>query len=347
MLAAAVACGAGEFFWPMSSPSRNGAGAHVRDRLGVTLVELLVVVAIIGLLIGLLLPAVQGVREAARRAQCANNQKQIGLALQRHTQQVGRFPRGQETWINDVGPTTTGWSQHRWSWFVRLLPYIDEQPLYDQQWGYYSGINWFTAPSVSYEALPGKATVVQSFMCPSDPANPKIETGFGWPGNQQGFHGNYVLSAGNTAFNPTGPASSGSLSGIVFPLSEISPAHIRDGLSNTLLVSELVLVPDVRGAGDDVRGRYHNCIHAGALFSTLYPPNTTVPDVFPYGLNTVSRAPFLSSASNIVVSARSHHAGGVAAAMADGAVKFIANEVDGTVWRDAGTRAGREVPREF
>ena len=315
---------------------------------GLTLVELLAVVAIIGLLIALLLPAVQGVREAARRTTCGNNQKQLGLALQRHVQQLGHFPRGQETWINDVGPTTTGWSNHRWSWFVRTLPFIDQAPLYDMQWGYYSGVNWYTSPTVSYDALPGKATVVPTFMCPSDPANPKTETGFGWPGNQQGFHGNYVLNSGNTTFNPTGAASSVTLNGIVFPLSAITPAHIRDGLSHTLLASELVLVPDIRGAGDDVRGRYHNSVHAGAIFSTLNPPNTTVPDVFPYGLGTVPRAPFLSSTTNIVVSARSHHAGaGVSVCMADGSVKFVAAAVDPTVWSDAGSRAGREVPREF
>jgi type II secretory pathway pseudopilin PulG len=323
------------------------AAARKRVRTGVTLVELLGVVAIIGLLVGLLLPAVQSARESARRASCSNNQRQLGIALQQHVLQLGHFPRGQETWINDVGPTTTGWSNHRWSWFVLVLPFIDQQPLYDMQWGYYSGIDWFTWPSVSYDAVPGKDTVVPTFMCPSDPANPKTETGYGWPGNQQGFHGNYVLNAGNTTFNATGPASSGTLNGIVFPLSAIKPAHIRDGLSHTVLASELVLVPDARGTGDDVRGRYHNSVHAGALFSTLYPPNTSVPDVFPYGLNTVARAPYVASSTNIVVSARSHHVGGVVAGLADGSVKFVGNDVDPSAWLDAGSRAGREVPREL
>lgn len=313
-----------------------------------TLVELLVVIAIVGLLLALLLPAVQGVRESARRSSCGHNQKQLGLALQQHVQQFGVFPRGQENWINDVRPTPTGWSNHRWTWFVRLLPFMDQKSLYDMQWGYYSGIDWFNAPSVSYDQLPGKTTAVPSFMCPSDPASPKTETGFGWPGNQQGFHGNYVLNAGHTTFNPAGPASSGTLSGLVFPLSAVAPAQVRDGLSNTLVASELILVRDVRGTGDDVRGRYHNGFHAGALFSTLYPPNTSVPDAFPYGLNTVARAPYLDSITNIVVSARSHHAGpGVVACMADGSVKFVTDDVDAGVWRDAGSRAGGEVPRDF
>lgn len=330
------------------------AAGHKHGRAGVTLVELLAVVAIIGLLVALLLPAVQSAREAARRTTCSNNQRQLGIALQRHVQQLGHFPRGQETWIESVEPFPlgtfppgTGWSNHRWSWFVRVLPFIDQQPLYDMQWGYYSGINWFPGPGASYDALPGKATVAPTFMCPSDPANPKIETGHGWPGNQQGFHGNYVLNATNTTFNPMGPASSGALNGIVFPLSAVTPAHIRDGLSHTLVSSELVLVPDIRGSGDDVRGRYHNSVHAGALFSTLYPPNTSVPDVFPYGLNTVARAPYVASSTNIVVFARSHHTGGVVTGLADGSVKFVGDDVNSGVWLDAGSRAGREVPREL
>jgi len=320
-------------------------------RTAFTLVELLVVIAIIGVLVGLLLPAVQSARESGRRVSCANNLKQVGLALQNHTQQFGHFPHGMETWVNDAGPLDSqgrGGANMRWSWFVRLLPFVEQQPLYDQQWGYYSGIDWYTTNYCSYDALPGKATAVPMFMCASDPANPKVETGLGWPGNQQGFHGNYVLNAGNTSFNPTGPPSSAKLNGVVFPRSSITPAHIRDGLSNTLISSEIVLVPDARGTWDDVRGRYHNAIHAGAFFSTLYTPNTSVPDAFPYGLNTVPKAPYLETTTNIIVSARSHHAGGgVGAGMADGAVKFVSDAVDAEIWRAAGSRAGRETSHDF
>lgn len=326
---------------PMTSPPH---------RRGFTLVELLVVIAIIGLLLGLLLPAVQSARESGRRTTCSNNLKQLGLAAQTHIQQFQQFPRGMETWINDSGPLDSqgrGGANHRWSWFVRMLPFVDQMPLYNQQWDYYSSIDWYTTNYCSYSSLPGRTTVVTTFMCPTDPANPKIETGLGWPDNQQGFHGNYVLNAGSTTFNPTGPASSATLNGIVFPLSAITPAHIRDGLSRTVLSSELVLVPDQRGSGDDVRGRYHNAIHAGAFFSTLYPPNTSVPDAFPYGLNTVARAPYFATSTNIVVSARSNHVGGVMTGMADGAVRFVTDDVDTGAWSNVGSRAGGETTREF
>jgi prepilin-type N-terminal cleavage/methylation domain-containing protein len=320
---------------------------------GFTLVELLAVIAIIGLLVALLLPAVQSARESGRRTHCSNNQRQLGLAVLRHVDQYGQFPRGQETWMNNCDNTRSGAGicNERWSWFLRVLPFIEQQSLYDQQWAYYSSMDWLITPYCSYQNLPGKTSIVPTFMCPSDRASPKTQTGLSWPGNNQGFHGNYVLNSGTTSFNPTGPASSASLAGIVFPFSRITPARVRDGLSKTLLSSEIILVPDVRDGGDDVRGRYNNVIHAGALFSTQNPPNTTVPDTIPWGSlcaqNTVPRAPCLSSDVNIIVHARSYHDGGVVASMADGSVRFVADAVDATAWRNAGSRSGEEVASGF
>ena len=309
---------------------------------GFTLVELLVVIAIIGLLMALLLPAVGGVRESARRLQCANNLKQIATALEGHHAQHGVFPAGQECLI-DIHRAGGNW--RRWSWFTATLPFIEQLSLHDIYTRHYAGSPG--GGSFSYTNLPEKTAIVPSFLCPSDGANPKVHNGSG-PTNAQGFHGNYVLNAGNGVFNPGGFAGSDELNGLFFPASAVAAAHVRDGLSNTLLGSELVLVPDgaVGSGQEDVRGRYHNVGHAGALFSTIYPPNPSHPDRFSFCINgRVARAPCVNTSDDVVVSARSHHADGATAAFADGSVRFVADSVDPQIWLDMGSRAGAEAIR--
>ena len=307
---------------------------------GFTLVELLVVIAIIGLLMALLLPAVQGVREAARRLQCGNNMKQIALALQGHHAQHGQFPAGQECLI-DIHRAGGNWK--RWSWFSAALPAMEQMPLYDIYTRHYAGSPG--GGGFSYTNLPEKTAIVPSFLCPSDGANPKVHNG-STPTNAQGFHGNYVLNAGNGFFNPGGFAASAALNGLFFPGSGITAAHVRDGLSNTLLGSEIVLVPDgATGSGqEDVRGRYHNVGHAGALFSTMYTPNPSQPDRFSYCISgNVPRAPCVNTSDNVVVSARSHHVGGATTTLADGSVRFVADTIEPQAWLDLGSRAGGET----
>ncbi len=312
-----------------------------RRASGFTLVEMLVVIAIIALLMALLLPAVQGARETARRLQCGNNLKQVALALQTHLAQNEQFPAGQECLI-DIHRAGDNWK--RWSWFTATLPHLEQLSLYEIYTKHYGGSPG--GGSRSYTNLPQKTAVVPSFLCPSDGANPKVHNGSS-ANNAQGFHGNYVLNAGNTDLNPGGFAASARLNGLFFPQSAVSAAQIRDGLSNTLLGSEIVLVPDgAIGSGqEDVRGRYHNVGHAGALFSTLHTPNPSQPDRFSYCINgKVPRAPCVNTSDNVVVSARSHHVGGVTAALADASVRFVSDLVDPQVWLDLGSRAGRETP---
>jgi prepilin-type N-terminal cleavage/methylation domain-containing protein len=317
----------------------NSLNPSSRIARGFTLVELLVVIAIIGLLMALLLPAVQGVRESARRLQCGNNLKQIATALQNHLSQQGQFPAGQECLI-DIHRAGGNWK--RWSWFTATLPFVEQLALYETYMRHYAGTPG--GGGFSYTNLPEKTAIVPSFLCPSDGANPKVHNGSS-PTNAQGFHGNYVLNAGNEVFNPGGFAGSDKLNGLFFPASAITAAHVRDGLSNTLLGSEIVLVPDgAIGSGqEDVRGRYHNVGHAGALFSTIYPPNPSHPDRFSFCINgTVPRAPCLNTSDDVVVSARSHHGDGATTALADGSVRYVADSVDAQVWLDMGSRAGRE-----
>jgi len=311
-----------------------------RARAAFTLVELLVVVAIIAVLIGLVFPAVQQVRESARRAQCANNVRQIAVGLQTHLHQHGRFPAGQECLI-DVHRAGGDWK--RWSWFTAVLPHVEQTRLYEVYTAHYAGDPG--GGSFSYTNLPQKTAIVPSFLCPSDCANPKVHNG-STESNTQGFHGNYVLNAGNGFFNAGGFAQSNRLNGLFYPASVISADHVRDGMSNTLLGSEIVLVPDgAIGSGEeDVRGRYHNVGHAGALFSSMYTPNSSQPDRFSFCINgRVARAPCVNTSDNVVVSARSHHPDGANASLADTAVRFVSDSVDPVVWRDLGSRAGGET----
>ena len=310
-------------------------------RRGFTLVELLVVIAIIGILIALLLPAVQAARESARRMQCSNNAKQLGLALHNYHTSFEQFPAAQYIQIDSKAagsPKPDDWV--RWSWFAAVLPYVEQQAMADI---YKDHLSKPRTGSFSYTNLPNKTTIAPTFMCPSDGANPKVHNGSS-ASNSQGFHGNYMLAAGDSFFNQGGYANSEKLNGIFYVGSSIRIAGIHDGTSNTLLSSEIILVPDgaVGSGQEDIRGRYHNVAHAGALFSTKYPPNTTEPDRHNYCLNTVKQAPCQSTGTDVIVSARSFHPGGVTVGLADGSVRFISESIDLTLYHGLGTRAGHE-----
>jgi prepilin-type N-terminal cleavage/methylation domain-containing protein len=312
-----------------------------------TLVELLVVIAIIGILVSLLLPAVQSAREAARRMQCSNNIRQLGLALHNYHTSHSVFPAAQYIQIDSVNsgsPTPDGWV--RWSWFQAVLPYVEQQAMADI---YAAHLSKARTGSFSYTDLPQKTAIAPTFMCPSDPANPKIHNG-STAANAQGFHGNYVLDAGNDYFNAGGFANSAKLNGVFYVGAHTRIDDIKDGTTNTLLASEIVLVRDgAIGSGqEDIRGRYHNVAHAGALFSTKYSPNTTQPDRHNYCINTVKQAPCTATGTDVIVSARSYHPGGVVVALGDASVKFISDSIDSTVYAALGTRAGGEVvPGEY
>jgi prepilin-type N-terminal cleavage/methylation domain-containing protein/prepilin-type processing-associated H-X9-DG protein len=310
---------------------------------GFTLIELLVVVAIIAILIGLLIPAVQKVREAGNRSQCQNNQRQIGLALMTYHDANQQFPPGQQ---NAIGSNN---GLLRACWEQPLLPYIEQGNLYNVIQQYQP--SYYTFQIIGTVVVPGGTgveTKIKTFMCPSDGNGGKnITYGAATPttNGNQGFSGNYVLCAGNTYFGRNGASAIAvPNAGMFFPLSQTKLASVLDGTSNTLMGSEILVSPDI--TGHDLRGRYYNTWQGNVLFSTLYPPNTSAPDVDDY-CQSIPTAPCTSTVptTGYIQSARSDHLNGINVLMADGSVHFVNNNVAPAAWQAAGSMAGQEVPQ--
>ncbi|WP_417378031.1 DUF1559 domain-containing protein [Gimesia sp.] len=313
-----------------------------RHRKGFTLIELLVVIAIIAILVALLLPAVQQAREAARRSTCKNNLKQLGIALHNYHDSHRVFPFATVCGVNTAA--YTGQNHARQSWFHMVLPYVDQAPLYDKlRDGFQSG-------TVSdFASHPQRSVKVPVFMCPSDPNSGKI-------GSQKStFYSNYLLCSGSTTQGADGTFPK--LNGMFFYVSRVRMSDVTDGTSNTIAAGEINLVPDVAGGSSiadcltigDLRGRIWGTKYVGGgTFTTLQGPNTSVPDTVTYGYHR-DYAPISTtcSSSDNAVYARSRHTGGVHFLLADGAVRFISDNVDTTTFRHLGTRAGGEVLGEF
>jgi len=195
-------------------------------RRGFTLIELLVVIAIIAILVSLLLPAVQAAREAARRSQCVNNLKQIGLALQNYHDSVGILAPGYvstfDTGGNDTGPG--------WGWAAMLLPQFEQTPLFN-------AIN-FNLPVKALSNSTARSTNVAVFLCPSDTTaaafsavNRDVATGAAISNICQVAPSNYVAMYGNGEPGPAGD-------GVFFRDSRVGLRDITDGTSQTLAVGE-------------------------------------------------------------------------------------------------------------
>lgn len=196
-----------------------------RCRRAFTLVELLVVIAIIGILIALLLPAVQAAREAARRMQCSNNLKQLGLAMHNYQSALGSFPPGFMA-VNHAGTVSGGWA-----WGVFLMPFIEQSPLKDTL-----STTKYTLSQVIADPilLPMLQTHLDSFTCPSSPMEPLREF---QGGGQMVATSNYTCCRG--FFNYSGLTHlQKQNNGTLFAQSAIKFRDVTDGTSNTIALGE-------------------------------------------------------------------------------------------------------------
>lgn len=310
----------------------------MKTRRGFTLIELLVVIAIIGVLIGLLLPAVQKVREAANRMKCLNNLKQLGIAMHGYHDAIGTLPDG-------------GTYHESGGWQLTILPYIEQTALYRlfQGYGTHSpGV--YGSPNVAN--VTGKQLTLCT--CPSD----VVVLTAGQTYNKCAYQ-NYAANFGNTAVGDSNTATPGmrtetTYNGITFagaPFRFANPQHlsdITDGTSNTLMMAEVV-----QGQRQDVRG--FTWWGDGSSFVTSLRPNDSNPDVISHTYcdgnppNPPANCTGVSTAYGPIraFASRSRHPGGVNVAFCDGSGRFISNSIDPLTWQNLGTSQGGEILGDY
>jgi prepilin-type N-terminal cleavage/methylation domain-containing protein/prepilin-type processing-associated H-X9-DG protein len=312
---------------------------------GFTLIELLVVIAITGVLIALLLPAVQSAREASRRARCVNNLKQIGLAIHQYHDAHLVLPPGKKGCC---------WG----TWLVYALPHLEQSALFNA-WNSY-GINSPGVPEgydldLRYFGVANRtvtSTRLEVYLCPSDRTNAPITAamnGITYACTSQNYAGNF----GNTIVIQTdfqGVRFAGApFVDIGSPLADYDrPGRptvgfnaFLDGLSHTALLSEVVV-----GQGQDLRG--FSWWGDAATFEAYLTPNSSFPDVIFSAFYCINQSPnppciAATTALPVLYAARSRHSGGVNIAQADGSVRFIKDSIDVRTWRALSTTAGAEI----
>jgi prepilin-type N-terminal cleavage/methylation domain-containing protein len=298
-------------------------------RQAFTLVELLVVIAIIGVLVALLLPAVQSAREAARRMKCTNNMKQWALAMHTHHDTYSRLPYAKKN-----NPLTV--------LIVNLWPYIEQSALHSQ---YNFNMGYFEVPNCVANTFDGLvAQQVNIYICPSDrPKSPFHQGDQFWRAK-----GSYVLNWGPytdpfdlsqplpQSLAPFGAKDFISAGGSTNNPLQTRFSEITDGTSNTLLMSEVIIHPI--SSLRDRRGDFHNDGNGCSIFQTLRTPNSGV-DSIKDAIACQDFQPYMPCSPTPFghITARSRHPSGVMASWCDGSIRFVPNNVNLTTWQTIST----------
>jgi len=304
--------------------------SSVRKVKAFTLVELLVVIAIIGILIALLLPAVQAAREAARRSQCSNNLKQLVLAVHNYADSHKTFPSG---FITDVPQDPTVLERSNWGWGALTLPYVEQETLRSQL---QVGRRLLHVNLATPAGLAALQTPLQAFMCPSD-VGPVLNNFAGTSGTGENYSklvtsdgsdripiakSNYVgvMCSGNSTTPSVNPAPYGPATGVLFQNSAVAFRDIKDGTSSTFMLGER----SFRVNNLDVGAA--NALGFSAEVSSYTSRNRAQLGVLgiPYwGINqTVVNRPHQNRGFH------SLHPGGAQFALCDGSVRFISENID-------------------
>jgi prepilin-type N-terminal cleavage/methylation domain-containing protein len=331
--------------------------AHPRSRFGLvwrggfTLTEMLVVIAVIGVLIALLLPAIQAARESARRIACANKLRQLGIAAHGHLTSRKAFPAGAVAKAYPNDPATP-WTFYRWSALAMLSPYLENTAAYnvlDLNVPLYN-----TSLQVTPVNRAGVRIVAPIFLCPSDDQR-RLRDAFGPT--------NYAVCAGSGM----GGGTPNDTDGVFYVNSATAMERIIDGSTNTALMSESTLGV-IGSSTHDVQREYKSLLAApvsetlcnssviwnlsdprgfawvngeyrSALYNHYQTPNSSTPDcigVVLAGGAATRYTPYGWRA------ARSQHSGGVNLLLADGGGRFITNNIEPAAWKALSTIAGRE-----
>lgn len=347
-------------------------------RRGFTLVELLAVIAIIGVLVGLLLPAVQSAREAARQSQCSNNLKQIGIAFQNHHDARGSLPTANVA-TRSFDPWTDSTLGPNWAWGTFILPYIEQNEIFvklnpNRVEPAPAGTNTLVAVGASASLAPLVQSGIDTYRCPSDPAGRLTTDSTDDPNARKTLAGlspatrygrsNYVVSVHDNALEnnlvdyreyvwPNHVRVPRLLNGIAFMNSSVKLKDILDGTGSTLLVGERV--DAVRGGGKPgVSGTKNvppispsSAVWAGTNSAGYANPDSFTACCLIRGMiwNGASAHYSINDFSTVNASKgySSNHPGGALFVFCDGAVRSLNQDIDATTFKRLANRRDGSV----